>query len=419
MTDTQEQPQQPPVRSRGVITLAFGKQRYLEMAKSLARSLELHAPNVPRAVMTDSDDEELRSLFSHVVPYRTEYGTNVVPKFYLDRFTPFDETLFIDSDCLLVRSLDPFWEAFENQYYGVPGWRILGRGETDPYLDLPFVLEHLHLAGFSKFNGGTYYLKRSAETTHFFDTVRHLYSRADELRIVNFRHNGPPDEPIFSIAMELHGLRMTSMGDRGMLTPIQSTGPLRLDVLKGRCSFTKEGRSVHPDIIHFAGEYANSFAYVRESAKLKAHFAGESLPLVSLTKAYVGSRKWQWSRTARTWGRNVLDRFAGAKRLFTPTVTSAEAGRTIVAKSKDPAAAPSVAAVPLGSGRIEETNERPADSRATGAGEVAARGDGPGTVGDQRHTAPIAAAATAGGSSHAADSGRSGHVNNRGSRRNS
>jgi hypothetical protein len=30
-----------------------------------------------------------------------DYGSGVVQKLYLDRYSPFDETLFIDSDCLL------------------------------------------------------------------------------------------------------------------------------------------------------------------------------------------------------------------------------------------------------------------------------------------------------------------------------
>ena len=306
--------QQNAKASRGVVTMAYGKQRYLDMAKALARSLKLHAPLVPRAILTDSTDKELGELFTCVIPHRPEFGANVEPKFYLDQFSPFSETLFIDSDCLVLSSLDSFWEAFSGQYFGVPGWRVLHRGDTDPYVDVDYVLERFKLDELPKFNGGTYYFRRCEETTRFFDTARKFFSQASSLRIANFRGAGAPDEPIIALVMALQGLSLTSMGDGGMLTPIQSTGPLRLDAIRGTCSFTKEGRKVSPEIIHFAGEYASCFAYTRECARLKAHFDGGRLPKMPLLKSYFRSLPWQFSRTGRTLGKKIVE-FAAPNRI--------------------------------------------------------------------------------------------------------
>src|SRR5271168_365410 len=111
----------PILRSRGIITLAYGHNRFIEQARSLAHSLQLHAPQLPRTLITDSDNPEIRSQFAEVIPYRPEYGSGVRQKLFLDRYSPYEQTLFIDSDCLALGNLDAFWSAFAGQYFGVQG----------------------------------------------------------------------------------------------------------------------------------------------------------------------------------------------------------------------------------------------------------------------------------------------------------
>jgi hypothetical protein len=254
--------------TRGTLTLAFGSPKYIEMAKSLARSLLLHHPALPRAIVTDSTDPELSTLFTHVLPLRREYGSNVRQKLFLDDYTPFDETLFIDSDCLAVRSLDDFWSAFQDVPFGVCGQRTLYAGEFDEYLDVDFILSRFHLAGLPKFNGGIYYFKRTLEAITLFDTARDLMNHAAELRFTDFRGDGPADEALLSVAMAIHGLTVTDMGVGGMWTPLDATGRLRIDIPNGLCSFTKRGRNLSPHILH-AATFTESLFYLRECAKLK------------------------------------------------------------------------------------------------------------------------------------------------------
>jgi hypothetical protein len=303
---------------RGTITLAFGAPRYLEMAKSLARSLKLHAPLIPRAVVTDSDDVELRRLFTHVIPYRPEFGSNVRQKLHIDLYSPFAETLFIDSDCLVLGNLESFWKAFAGQYFGALGSRVLRRGDTDRYLDVNRILDRYSIQGLPKFNGGVYYFRRSDQTARFFELAREILSGSDDLHFRQFRRDGPADESIFSVAMALKGLEMTSMGTGGMWTPIESRGGLTLNVMKGFCSFTKEGRKVTPEIIHFAGEYAACFAYPRECARLKIHFDGGRLPWRELAKSYVRSVGWRFSRNSRTLAKTILVSARGYSRTRVP-----------------------------------------------------------------------------------------------------
>ncbi len=253
---------------RGVLTLAFGKPVFLELAKALARSLRLHDPDVPRAVVTDSEDPELLNLFDIRVDHNPAYGSDVGQKLYLDLYSPFDETLFIDSDCLVVRKLDAFWTAFRGNDFGACGRRILHQGEKDEFMDVDRVLTHFELSGLPKFNGGIYYFKKNAGAAAVFKTARSLIDRASELGFRTFRGGGLADEALYSVAMALHKVPLTDMAPGGMWTPLNATGPLVIDTIHGECHFSKAGEPVKPEIMHFTS-MTDSFVYLRECRRLE------------------------------------------------------------------------------------------------------------------------------------------------------
>ena len=282
--------------SRGIITLAYGHERFIEQARSLAHSLQLHAPQLPRTLITDSTNLEIRRQFTGVISYRPEYGSGMRQKLFLDLYSPYDQTLFIDSDCLVLGNLESFWSAFAGKYFGVPGYRYLQKGSTDPYLDVDHALDNLHLTAIPKFNGGTYYFSRSPEATEFFKTARDILDNWRALRLCEFRRNGPGDESVYALAMAVHHIGPTSMGTGGMWTPVGYKGSLLLNALNGTCSFEKEGMQLSPEIIHFPGEYVYSFAYARERARLRAHIEGAKPPLSTLAASFAASVLWQCSR---------------------------------------------------------------------------------------------------------------------------
>lgn len=287
-------------QTRGVLTLAYGHRRFVEQAKFLGMSLQLHAPHVPRTLVTDFDDPKLRSIFTQVIPHRPEFGSGVRQKLYLDQYSPYDETLFIDSDCLALGNLDAFWTAFAGQYFGVPGFRYLHKGSVDSFIDVDFLLDHLGLSSLPKFNGGTYYFTRSAEASAFFDTARKIMDNWRELRLAPFRRNGPNDESVYSVAMAMHNVSLTYMGCGGMWTPCGYRGKLSLDGIRGTCSFEKEGEIRTPEVIHFPGEYIYCFPYVRECARIRKQVGEGRQSVTSLVRSYALSILWQCSRKSAT-----------------------------------------------------------------------------------------------------------------------
>ena len=85
--------------TRGFITIATGREQYYEMAKNLVLSYRLFCDNpLPFAILCDKENEYTKA-FDQVILFQP--GPRVYfNKFELLRRCPFDETIFIDADCL-------------------------------------------------------------------------------------------------------------------------------------------------------------------------------------------------------------------------------------------------------------------------------------------------------------------------------
>ena len=72
--------------------------------------------------MTDSTDPEIHEALYRSCSISARIGSGVRQKLFIDLYSPYQETLFIDSDCLVLGNLASFWTAFSGQIFGVPGF---------------------------------------------------------------------------------------------------------------------------------------------------------------------------------------------------------------------------------------------------------------------------------------------------------
>lgn len=254
----------------GFITMAYGPDRFLRQAETLARSLRLHMPGIPLALVTDRADAG--GLFDIVIPMRPFGRAGTLHKINLYNYSPFDETLFIDSDCLVVRPFHDQIAAIRLHDFAPIVTRCLADGDTDLWLeDVGAALKGVAGTRFPKFNGGVYFFRRSAGAEGVFARANELLLRKAELGIKDFDSAGPGDETLIGLAMA-QSPHLKLFDDHGLLmrTPLNSQGPVEVEVLKGRSSFIKEGQRVSPAIIHFCGPWIDHPAYAIARAELEA-----------------------------------------------------------------------------------------------------------------------------------------------------
>lgn len=241
--------------------MAYGRQKYVDQAIALALSVKLHVPHLPICLVTDRA-KPVAPFDSQVrMESFAEAGTVLKTRIY--EYSPFEETLFIDSDCLVTRDFTPQLEAIKAWDFSPVVNTYLRGDDSDLWLeDVGAALFKVGGDCFPKFNGGVYFFRRSDAAAQVFAEAEAIRHRQSELGILDFDAAGPGEETLIGLALAKLGL--TDLYDDNaklMRTPLNATGRVHLDILKGECEFEKNGQIVNPAIVHFCGPWIDHPAY--------------------------------------------------------------------------------------------------------------------------------------------------------------
>ncbi|HEX3898865.1 MAG TPA: hypothetical protein VHW74_06800 [Mycobacteriales bacterium] len=253
---------------RGWFTTAYGPNRYHWMAQNLALAMRRHMPGVPSALITDEPSATDKRLFDVVAPLDLSRGSGMWQKFWLDDYAPFDESLYIDSDCLPVMPIGHLFDLFAEVPFGV-----VGRNGTqaDPTFleftvsDLSKLPPEWHFDSYPLFNGGLFLIRRSDECHRIFDDARFLSQHFFDYGLQPLGNGEISDEPALSLAMAKAGVRAI---DRAPMPVMRVTvavgGSFKVDVTRRR------PRADAPaQIVHFAGGATTGRIYGREARTLR------------------------------------------------------------------------------------------------------------------------------------------------------
>jgi hypothetical protein len=257
------------IHSKGIITIAQGSKRYINMAKELAISLSISNPGLKKALATDSDDPELKLLYDVIIPTNSAFGIGIVQKLYMLDYSPFDETLFIDVDCLVLKDINFLFEEFCKKDVSVIGKKVT-EGKIFGF-SVNEMKTKLKLLFIPTFNGGTYYFKKTPKAQNVFEKAKEYLQQYDSLGIDRHRGN-INEEPLMAIAMGFYEQEPIDDKGKGMYTPVGQKGVFKMDVLRGYCEFYKRDVKVSPAIMHFGGGYPEAFHYRREILKMHLYY---------------------------------------------------------------------------------------------------------------------------------------------------
>ncbi|OLP59014.1 hypothetical protein BJF93_03540 [Xaviernesmea oryzae] len=250
----------------GFLILAFGKARYIDQAVDLAISLKRHMPHYPVALVTDGTSLP-PGLFDHVVPIDRNKGGGFIQKVWLDAYSPFEKTMFIDSDCIVGRPFEDHLAALQAYSFTPVCERYLKAGDRDEdgwVKDIGLALAAVNGSLYPKFNGGIYYFDRSEKSQAVFEKARALLKDVGSLGLQNPSGGEVGDETLFALALSALGLT-DLYDDKGTLmrTPIGINGPFEMSADFSNFRFKKYGQVVAPAICHFAGANVLSWPYLK------------------------------------------------------------------------------------------------------------------------------------------------------------
>ena len=190
---------------QGYLTMATGDRIYLELAVNLALSLKLNDPTRPVCIVTDPEmeiAEVYKPFFDYIVRLAPKSGFHgCLNKLRVNEVSPFEETMFIDSDCILVKpDMDRHWEKHQCQGFNIAGskensgnWYNFSIAEAIIQLQIPYMVE---------LNSGVFYFRKGAESDRFFLTALAMVNKHKEI-LGTFHRNKLQlaDEPFIGAAL--------------------------------------------------------------------------------------------------------------------------------------------------------------------------------------------------------------------------
>ena len=196
--------------NRGFMTIAFGE-RYRRLAYNLLFSYKKSGGGIPFVVITDVNDKWTQAFDRVIIEVPQRQG--FMSKLNLYDYTDFDETIFIDADCLCAKNIDSYFDIFQKNgsEFSVFGTNVLPEitlQDPDEYYFSYKKTKHLGVEYIPSFNGGIYYIRKGQTSAAVFDFAR---KTADAKQDYDFIFYG--DEPYLALSMAIHKCRCVSMNE--------------------------------------------------------------------------------------------------------------------------------------------------------------------------------------------------------------
>ena len=297
--------------SRGFVTIATGKDNYYRIAANLLDSYRLHTTDpMPFALICDRENRYSDKFDMTVVIDDPTFS--YVDKLRLPEYVPFDETIFIDADCLAYVDLNSFWDLFE----GAGEFSVFGRNYPLDYEYGWFKREDTgkykdEIQYIPDFIGGVYYLRKGERLEEFYALVKDILSTYHDYTFRQFTE--PADEPVFALAMAVCGFK--TAGDKSPdICFYPHATYFESDISSGLVRFTDRyylDRGIIPMayMVHWGSGNTKDPVYLKEEFRLRTLTRGHSLSSAKMGTATAGiylyhAARKVYGRLKRVFGKN-------------------------------------------------------------------------------------------------------------------
>jgi len=194
--------------SRGFLVFAEGEQ-YARQAYLLALSLKFKN-NYPVSIVTNEAVKD--NIFDQVISYDTadtgRYRTSIRSRAY--ELSPYDETIVLDSDCIVLTCLDYFWNLMHRDlYYPTSVYSYRKELVTNDFYRKTFTANSLP----NCYNAFFYFKKTEVNKT-FYDLLNLINENWKEFYTAHCKVHTPTEPSMdvnTAIALKISGYKETSL----------------------------------------------------------------------------------------------------------------------------------------------------------------------------------------------------------------
>ena len=197
---------------QGYLTIAAKRPRFLEMAVDMCLSLREHT-KLPIAIATDEALAGLArrryaSVFDEITMIPPRFLTGRALKYGAAEASPFEETVFVDADCILLGSTDDAFAALERADMAMIGEQLTADDNLHHHgFSTSYLIRRFGLERYLKTNSGFFCFRRSA-ALEIMEECRECYLNEvlPALRWTRFLGRWLGDELAFGIVGGRRGL---------------------------------------------------------------------------------------------------------------------------------------------------------------------------------------------------------------------
>lgn len=255
---------------RGFVTLATGNDKYYKMARNMLYSFRVHNKDGKMAILCDRENE-YTSEFDDVVVL-SEANCDYRDKLRLLVDCPYDENIFIEPDCLIYRNIDCFWEMLCREYdFTSFGW-------SDGSLDIWFsdsIKEKYNIKAAPLFNPGYMFIRNGDVCKKMYEDCvgicEYLISHMEDIHPKSFTHGKLRDDPVFALAMELNGLKLTERPKVGKCMALPGKKKVYANMMKGTLNVDNFSEC---NLLHFSANKTKYGLYIQQAAVANLLYKG-------------------------------------------------------------------------------------------------------------------------------------------------
>jgi hypothetical protein len=215
-------------REEGYLTLALGAQTYFDQAANLAASIRCMDPSRRICLVHDKGADipyDIAHLFHDLVPItKDERYPVLMNKIRLHNFSPYSRTMFVDSDCLLVKQdVNHWWEVTHDHPFSITGYPKTS-GEWKG-LDVAKVIRDQNIPYLIQMNAGVFVFDKTPKSIEFFQGLNDFYL-TQRNNLCGTTHRGIPtqtDEIYIGVYMGLLGMGTKHVANIGENSWMAST----------------------------------------------------------------------------------------------------------------------------------------------------------------------------------------------------
>lgn len=191
---------------RGILLIAIGNESYIRMAAVMAASIRCNDAGLSIAVVTDIPlEERYKQLFDHTILLpQKDYIINdkkeyVRSKLLVYQLSPFDETIFLDVDQVLLPG-KKISQLFEELKEVELTFANTGPAAVSVWVDLHEIKEKYGDKPFWNFHSELFYFKKGKIAKKYFAAALKVYDNAQLKTAFPFAGGKMADELAFQIA---------------------------------------------------------------------------------------------------------------------------------------------------------------------------------------------------------------------------